>query len=68
MSIGFAAFWIGQLVFPTVIFLLTFGRAIGSYGLRQSFRGSILGLMLRDGELQRKIAVNKLINTFFAQV
>ncbi|THH11915.1 hypothetical protein EW145_g343 [Phellinidium pouzarii] len=41
----FAAFWIGQLVFPTIIFVLTFARAFRSGFMR----GGILEIILRDG-------------------
>ncbi|KAL5527746.1 hypothetical protein ACEPAG_6547 [Sanghuangporus baumii] len=44
----FAAFWIGQLVFPTLIFVMTFIRVIRlrRYG---TLKGSLLTLILRDG-------------------
>lgn len=47
---GFAFFWIGQLVFPSIIFLMTMARALV---LRKegTIKGGILDVMLRDGEL-----------------
>ncbi|KLO18920.1 hypothetical protein SCHPADRAFT_935759 [Schizopora paradoxa] len=44
----FAAFWIGQLVFPTLIFLLTIIRAF-SLRVQGTGSGGILSTMLRDG-------------------
>ncbi|EJC99568.1 uncharacterized protein FOMMEDRAFT_159982 [Fomitiporia mediterranea MF3/22] len=44
----FAAFWIGQLIFPSVIFLLTTGRVL-VMKQQGTIKGGITMLLLRDG-------------------
>ncbi|EJD01519.1 uncharacterized protein FOMMEDRAFT_148003 [Fomitiporia mediterranea MF3/22] len=44
----FAAFWIGQLVFPTLIFIMTLARAVRLQRFG-SVKGSLINVMLRDG-------------------
>jgi len=46
----FAAFWIGQLVFPTLVFFLTVVRAF-SLRVQGTGGGGILNTMLRDGTM-----------------
>ncbi|KAL5530066.1 hypothetical protein ACEPAF_6323 [Sanghuangporus sanghuang] len=47
-GIRFAVFWMGQLIFPTLIFIMTIARAVRlrRYG---PMKGGILNVMLRDG-------------------
>ena len=47
--LGFAVFWMGQLVFPTLIFVMTLARALRlrRYG---AIKGGILNVLLRDGK------------------
>jgi len=44
----FVAFWVGQLVVPTLIFVLTIGKGVSLYRYGTS-RSRVLRIMLRDG-------------------
>jgi len=46
----FAAFWIGQLVFPSIVFLLTLFRIVRLKRLG-SLKGGVVDIMLRDGSI-----------------
>ena len=49
LFLGFAAFWIGQLVFPTIIFFLTIAKAVRLH-VTGLIKDGIIRTMLRDGE------------------
>ena len=49
LYLGFAAFWIGQLVFPTIIFFLTIAKAVKLH-FQGQIKNGIITTMLRDGE------------------